>query len=99
MNQNAWFVRADLSGEAVSLTAPCSQIARNLKSVEVVMMQTVNHAIGAHGNATCRAKGAPHRVVQPARFVEPVVGGIVGQDEERVLESAYQQHRWDPRRP
>ena len=56
-----------------------------LAPVQVVVVQPVQDTVGAHRDARRRREAAAHRVVEPARLVEPVVRRVVGKYEQRVL--------------
>ncbi len=61
-------------------------------AVEVVVMQPVNHAVGAHRQPLHGGAGASHQVVDSPIFEQQVVGSVVRDDEQRMLPRADHQH-------
>ena len=62
------------------------------RAVEVVVVQPVEDAVGRHRDPGDRGHRAARRVVERARRVEPVMRGVVGEHEQRVLPGGDQDH-------
>jgi hypothetical protein len=60
--------------------------------VEIVMVQPVDHAVGAHRDSAGHADRAADGIVKPARAKQPVMRRFMREDEQGMLLNSYDQH-------
>ena len=68
--------------------APVQRGVRIGRAVQVVVVQAVHDTVSAHREPLYGCAGASRGVVQPALLEQPIVRGVVREDEERMLARA-----------
>jgi len=69
-----------------------------LRLIQVIVMQAMDDPVRAHGNSAQRTGQAADEIVEPARPIQAIVGCVMRQNEQPVLQWCDQDNGDDRRR-